>query len=85
MNFQVKTKKQDSAFGHANILTINPYTCLIREQRHREEAKISLIINFLLFRKTPSTKAALEHVVNLVKYLSTVNINKRERERELVS
>lgn len=34
--------------------------------------------NFLLFRKIHTTKAALEHVVNLVKYISKVDMNRRE-------
>lgn len=78
MNFKVKTNKQDLIFVHAHILTINPYACLIWEQKYIKEAKIHPIINFLLFRGIHTTEAGLEHVVNLVKYISKADINRRE-------
>lgn len=36
------------------------------------------LINFLLFGRIRTTEAGLEHVVNLVKYISKVDLNRRE-------
>lgn len=60
----------------AHIITMNPYVCLIWEQKHgKEELKIHSVTNFLLFRGAHTVE---EHVVDLVKYISKVNIIMRE-------
>lgn len=52
-----------------------PYVCSIWEQKYRkEDLKIHLVKNFLLFRGIHTVEAGLEHVVDLVKYISKVNI-----------
>lgn len=63
----------------AHILSMYPYVCSIWEQKYRkEDLKIQLIINFLLFRGVHTGEAGLEHVVDLVKYVSKINIIMRE-------
>lgn len=62
----------------AQIL-MNPYVCSIWEQKYRmEDLKIHLVINFWLFRGVHTVEAGLEPVVDLVKYISKVNIIMRE-------
>lgn len=54
---------------------MNPYVRSTWERKYRkEDLKIYLVINFLLFRGVHTVEAGLEHVVDLVKHISKVNI-----------
>lgn len=79
VNAEVITQKQELIFMCAHFLSMNPCVCTIWEQKYRkEDLKMHLIINFLLFRAVHIVEAGLEHVLDLVKHISKVNINMRE-------
>lgn len=63
----------------AHILSMNPYACSTWEQKYRkEDLKIHLVINFLLFRGVHTEEIGLEHVVDLAKHINKLNIIMRE-------
>lgn len=49
-----------------------------KQKYRQEDLKMHLVINFLLFRGVHTVEVGLENVVDLVKYISKVNIIMRE-------